>query len=633
MERRVRYSTSLLAAVLWPALLLTGDCDRATGDTSLSLLEVETSGQNQVLGFASNDRTYDIWTLAGTNTAVLRAQPNDPSAQVTWQLGVDSGSLGTGGGEVTLDLSDGPSTISVTVRPSGGAVGIHTVHVNPMCGTGGECDDGNECTVDTACDVGTGLCPPPTLVAAQTACDAGSIEDKICDGAGACVPTGSQEWGVPSLLETNSGDARYPRVAVDAAGNAIAVWQQPGLDILGFRSIWASRFTPATGWGPPEVLEIDDGTADSPQVAMDASGNAIAIWQQSDGTRTNLWANHYTLGVGWGGATLVEVDDSGDARLPSGLSGPTQSIGIDSGGNAMVFWLLVAPEPPTVGNDLIYSGMASRYTPGGGWGAPVQLSANALDLQIGVAAAGNAIAVWRGRPSFGGATAVVANRFTPGSGWDEFAFNISRNHSGAQWGPRMAMDAAGNTLVAWSGCTDFCDDVLVNRYSVSFGWWEGVQVLFSDSVAVSYTPAVAINDAGDALVAWRQSDIYPNTSLWAQRYSQGAWQGAEGVHPGPGDDPGPFGDPSAAIDAAGNAIVAWGARFVDQAVPSVPDLFASRYVVGMGWEAAMVIEANGVLGNALFPEVKYGADGGAMLVWADGHSAFDRDIVAIRFHP
>ena len=137
MERSAHYSMILAAAVLWPALLLTGDCDRATGDTRLSLLEVETSGQNQVLGFTSSDRTYDIWTPVGTNTAVLRAQSTDPGAQVTWQSGVDSGSLAIGGGEVTLDLPDGSSTISVTVRPSGGAVGIHTVRINPMCGTGG----------------------------------------------------------------------------------------------------------------------------------------------------------------------------------------------------------------------------------------------------------------------------------------------------------------------------------------------------------------------------------------------------------------------------------------------------------------------------------------------------------------
>jgi hypothetical protein len=42
------------------------------------------------------------------------------------------------------------------------------------------------------------------------------------------------------------------------------------------------------------LIETDDaGSANSPQVAVDASGNAVAIWRQSDGARNNIWANHF----------------------------------------------------------------------------------------------------------------------------------------------------------------------------------------------------------------------------------------------------------------------------------------------------------------------------------------------------
>lgn len=627
MELSARYPTIVLTAVLWAALLQANDCDRPTGDTTLSLLELDVAEQNQVLGFASGDRAYDVWTAAGPNTAVLRAHPTDLTANVVWFLGTETGSLGIGGGEVTLDLPDGPSFINVSVRPTGGAVALYNIRVNPACGSEGECDDGNECTLDAACDLGTGLCPPPTPVPAQTVCDLGSIEDKLCDGAGECAPAGSQQWGVPRSLEANGGDARYPRVAVDAMGNAVAVWQQPDLSPLGYESIWASRFTPATGWGPAEILDIGDGVAESPQVAVDPSGNAIAVWQQSDGTRTNLWANHYSVGVGWGGAILIELDDTGDAELPLTAFGPSQSIGIDAAGNAMVAWLLVAPEPPTLGNDLTYNAVVSRYTPSGGWEAQVHLSGNASDPQIGVDASGNAIALWRLRPnSGGGGQTVYASNYTAGSGWGPFPLFVSS--STALRGPRMAVDSVGNAVVAWSSCgdPDFCDDVFVNRYAPATGW-EGEQVIFSDP-AVSQTPAVAINDAGDIVVAWMLIDSYPTTSLWARRYTGGAWQGVEQL-----DSGGQFGEPTAAIDAGGNAIVAWGALFVSQGVPAVPDILASRYVAGAGWEPPTVIEANGAQGNALFPHVAYGADGSAMLLWGDGSSATERDIWAIRVHP
>lgn len=42
------------------------------------------------------------------------------------------------------------------------------------------------------------------------------------------------------------------------------------------------------------MIETDDtGDAQFPQIAMDSSGNALAVWHQSDGTRFNIWANRF----------------------------------------------------------------------------------------------------------------------------------------------------------------------------------------------------------------------------------------------------------------------------------------------------------------------------------------------------
>jgi hypothetical protein len=80
---------------------------------------------------------------------------------------------------------------------------------------------------------------------------------------------------------------------VDGSGNAVAVWQQD--NGTGTRTnIWASRFVPATGWGTATLVETDNaGDALVPQVAVDGSGNAVAVWYQSDGTRSNIWANRF----------------------------------------------------------------------------------------------------------------------------------------------------------------------------------------------------------------------------------------------------------------------------------------------------------------------------------------------------
>jgi hypothetical protein len=47
-------------------------------------------------------------------------------------------------------------------------------------------------------------------------------------------------------------------------------------------------------WGSPVLIETDNaGDARYPQIAVDSSGNALAVWAQSDGTRFNIWANRY----------------------------------------------------------------------------------------------------------------------------------------------------------------------------------------------------------------------------------------------------------------------------------------------------------------------------------------------------
>lgn len=51
-------------------------------------------------------------------------------------------------------------------------------------------------------------------------------------------------------------------------------------------------FTTRDGlWGTAELIQTDsEGPASSPQVAIDSGGNAVAVWQQSDVTRSKIWA-------------------------------------------------------------------------------------------------------------------------------------------------------------------------------------------------------------------------------------------------------------------------------------------------------------------------------------------------------
>lgn len=189
--------------------------------------------------------------------------------------------------------------------------------------------------------------------------------------------TPSGGWVEAETIESGTGNAYEPHIAIDAAGNAIAVWYQHDGTI---NSIYANRFTPTSGWGSAELIELGVHNVDHPRVAIDGNGNAIAVWTQFDGSRWSVYANRFTPSSGWGSAETIE-SSSNDAAQDV----PPQ-IAFDGNGNAIAVWQQ---------DDSIY---VNRFTPTSGWGTAVSIESGYGDAyypQIAIDAEGNAIAVWQ----------------------------------------------------------------------------------------------------------------------------------------------------------------------------------------------------------------------------------------------
>ena len=125
----------------------------------------------------------------------------------------------------------------------------------------------------------------------------------------------SQDWSEPVLLETQPGDAVHPQVAIDDAGNALAVWSQhDGVR----RVIMASRFVPDEGWSAPEPIDRSgDDDADEVRLVMDHMGNAIAVWRQALDDEDRLWTNRFSPRQEWAEPVRIDgdADASGQARV------------------------------------------------------------------------------------------------------------------------------------------------------------------------------------------------------------------------------------------------------------------------------------------------------------------------------
>ena len=109
-----------------------------------------------------------------------------------------------------------------------------------------------------------------------------------------------------------------PAAGMDAHGNLLVAWDQ--LDTYGppaQNNIWARWHLREGGWQEP--VRISDPTnAKQPQIAVDPSGNAVAVWLQYDGSWFfDVWASRYIAGRGWLPAERVSAESPlGEALDP-----------------------------------------------------------------------------------------------------------------------------------------------------------------------------------------------------------------------------------------------------------------------------------------------------------------------------
>jgi hypothetical protein len=96
-------------------------------------------------------------------------------------------------------------------------------------------------------------------------------------------------WGTAEIIDEDTGEASSPQVAVDPEGNAVAVWYQSDGS---YDSIYSNRYDALSGaWGTAQAIESNTGDAYGPQVAVDPSGNAVAVWYQNDGSYNSIYSN------------------------------------------------------------------------------------------------------------------------------------------------------------------------------------------------------------------------------------------------------------------------------------------------------------------------------------------------------
>jgi hypothetical protein len=340
-------------------------------------------------------------------------------------------------------------------------------------------------------------------------------------------------WTSASTLSAAGQDASEPAVAMGSDGHAAVVWQRSDGSSNRVQAVVAA---PGGAFGTPQTLSYAGNSAFSPNVAVDRAGNAVAVWARSDGQRSRIQVSVRAAGGAFGspqtlsasgahafeprvamapGGTAVVVWYRAEGiynriqaavRPPGGAFGPVQTlsgagqgafdpqVAMDANGGAVAVWRR--------SDGVRFRIETATAPPAGPFGSPQVLSAagaDAFDPQVAVNAGGTAVAVWRRAAGL----SRVESSTRPAGGSFGAAQPVSPADA-AGLEPRVAVAAIGLTIVVWRRAAGATSRVLAavrppNRPFAT------PQVL-SAAGRRAFEPQVAIDPEINSHVAWHGFD-------------------------------------------------------------------------------------------------------------------------------
>lgn len=426
------------------------------------------------------------------------------------------------------------------------------------------------------------ICLPIMLLSLIGCSGGGDINNN--DNGDAASP---KSWGAPELIDNGVSDySEYPTIGIATDGSAIAVWFQYDENML---NIWASQFD-GNVWKDSEPINSANGrVAEKPRVAVAGDGHAIAIWEQSDNTRTRIWANQFDGNL-WGSPKIIDVNadsHSSDAQIAIASDGSAIAVWKQSDGSRYNIW--------------------ANCFDGTDWGSAERIGRNDLGYsyspEIAMTTDGSGLAVWFQTDEF--SNKIWANRFV-NSVWDT-AELVEYNDSEQAGYPHVTLANNGNAIVVWQQSAE------IERYKIyanqfasdSWGTPERIESNDADDAEIfGVYPRVAFAGDGTAIAVWKQSDGIRD-NIWANRFDGTAWGTAELIE---NSDAGDAVNPQIAVADTGSAIAIW-----QQSNENIFSIWANRFD-GTTWGTAELIE-NSDAGDAAFPQIVITGDGDAIAIW------------------
>lgn len=340
--------------------------------------------------------------------------------------------------------------------------------------------------------------------------DFSSIYAQRYDAAGAAV------GGEIQVNSTEGEDHQFPKVAMNATGQFVVVWES--IDQDGNLHVYDRRFD-ATGTAlgsdqavPTTAISLSTFST-NPTVAMDASGNYVVAWENFDDVNgdEDIYARRFDAsGVASGADFTVNATLTNDQASPA--------LAMNSGGDFVITWQSMAQDGD--GNGIYAQLYAAAGTVLKGEFLVNSVTSGDQTLPAAAMSADGFIVAWQSQGQDGDGNGIYARHYDVLGTELGNEFQVNTTTTGDQTAPAAAMNADG-FVVAWESLGQDGDakGIFGQRYDTSGASLGGEFQVNTTTAKDQALPTVALNADNASVVAWQS---YGQDGSWygifAQRY-------------------------------------------------------------------------------------------------------------------
>lgn len=347
------------------------------------------------------------------------------------------------------------------------------------------------------------------------------------------------------LQDTAGQEVNHPSVAIAPNGNAFAAWTtQPTDGDAGFTAFFATFDGTTHVWGPS--TRFGDAGVPLPQVPQLVGFNAtngddgLLVWLEPVGSKQVVFGNYHNAAAGWIGQGQIQTD--------TGLSASNFTVSADFAGNAIVAW----QSEQTAGPSAV---VAAYLEINGTFPPPVTVSAPALtsispQVSLGIGGLGAVVWASTSAETDGGILAhVYAATFDPTRN-PNFSAPVQLD-SAPEFAnfPQVGVAANGNAFAIWQEL----GAIKTSSYTKASDTWSSPVTLDSDATRLLNGPAVAVDPGGNAIANWLKVTPDAGFQMFGERYTADAgWHGQ--IQMTTGNDPVEDVQPALVVDGQGRTM-------------------------------------------------------------------------------